>query len=50
MLEKNLLETTFSHLKNTEKKSVRYFFPFAVLELQIQPKGSFIKYKKCAES
>lgn len=50
MLEKHLLKTTFSHLKNTKKVSDT-FFPFAVLELQKQPKGSFIKYVKiCAES
>lgn len=49
-LEKHLLKTTFSHLKNTKKVSDT-FFPFAALELQKQPKGSFIKYVKiCAES
>lgn len=49
-LEKHFLKTTFSHLKNTKKVSDT-FFPFAVLELQKQPKGSFIKYVKiCAES
>lgn len=50
ILEKHLLETTFSHLKNTEKKC-QILFPFAVLELQKRPKGSFIKYVEiCAES
>lgn len=50
MLEKHLLKTTFSHLKNTKKCQI-LFSPFAVLELQKQPKGSFIKYVKiCAES
>lgn len=50
MLEKHLLKTTFSHLKNTKKCQI-IFSPFAVLELQKQPKGSFIKYVKiCAES
>lgn len=44
-LEKHLLKTTFSHLKNTKKVSDT-FFPFAVLGLQKQPKGSFIKYVK----
>lgn len=44
---KNHIFTSYGH----KKVSDTFFFPFAVLELQKQPKGSFTKYVKiCAES
>lgn len=48
---KNIFWKPHFHILRTQKKCQILFFPFAVLELQKQPKGSFIKYVKiCAES
>lgn len=44
-LEKHLLKTTFSHLKNTQK-SVRYFFPLCSLRTSKTAKRKFYKIRK----